>query len=79
MLFYVYLQRETGTTVMKRRHLQALGLVVINIPFWNYNLDMSEASKEVLLSQCIARVMTSISPAAKPGTAKTARNISTSS
>jgi len=77
--FESYLRRETGTTVMKRRHLQALGLVVINIPFWNYNLDMSEASKEVLLSQCIARVMTSISPAAKSGTAKTARNVSTSS
>jgi hypothetical protein len=41
---------------MKRRHLEALGLRVVNVPFWNYKLDMAEENKVTLLRQYINRL-----------------------
>jgi hypothetical protein len=56
LLIFHPLQRELGPTVMKRRHLEALGLRVVNVPFWNYKLDMTEENKVTLLRQYVNRL-----------------------
>jgi hypothetical protein len=41
---------------MKRRHLEALGLRVINVSYWNYRPDLPEERRVALLRNYLQSV-----------------------
>jgi len=43
------MQAELGTTVMKRRHIQAAGYKVVNLPYWRFTLDQKAQKHEKVI------------------------------
>ena len=41
-----FLQKEMGTTVMKRRHIKSAGYKMVNIPFWRYAIELTADTQE---------------------------------
>ena len=52
--FESYLNAPLGPTVMKRRHLEALGYAVTSVPYWKYHLDDVVGQKQKVLRDALS-------------------------
>jgi hypothetical protein len=53
--FETYVNAPLGPTVMKRRHLEALGYAVTSLPYWKYHLDDTPQQKQHILREALSQ------------------------
>jgi RAP domain len=52
--FESYMRNPLGPTIMKYRHLEALGYNVKSLPYWKYSVDDSVAQKRKVLKELLS-------------------------
>jgi len=55
-LFLLLWQKETGTTMMKRRHIKSAGYKMVNLPFWRYTADFSADKQEQVVKTYLQKM-----------------------